>query len=127
MDTPADAPSPDDRQSGDVLRFWLPLAGMVALLVLLPVAATAAFDLDPRTPDNIAQDALHDNYGLVAVDAEGDPVPDDSSASVSEFSLEAGATTEDVPFRRHGRKVSCAIHVPNDDPASVTASCTGAR
>jgi hypothetical protein len=124
MDTSAG--SPDARRSGDVLRFWLPLAGLVALLVVLPVAVSSYFDLDPRTPDNIAQDTLNDKYGLVAVDAHGVPVANDSSASVSEFSLDAGATTEDVPFRRAGRPVSCTVHVPSDDPTSVTASCTGA-
>lgn len=112
-----------ERGSG-TLRFRLTLGVLVALLVILPVAAMTFFDLDARTPLTIAQDTLHEEYGLKLVDKTGQVVPMDSSApTVSEFSVEAGATTEGVPFKLDGRHVKCSVHVANSDPASVTATC----
>ena len=50
-------------------------------------------------------------------------VPMDASVpTVSEFSVESGATTNGVPFKLDGRDVTCSIHVPSD-AQSVTATC----
>ncbi|GAA4706905.1 hypothetical protein [Nocardioides conyzicola] len=107
------------------LRFRLMLAGLIALLVVLPLAAVTLLDLDARTPLTIAQDTLHDKYGLQLVDKRGDVVRLDSSLpTVSEFSVKSGATTDDVPFKLDGRAVTCSVHVPSD-PQSVTATCSG--
>ena len=112
-----------ERSSG-TLRFRLTLVVLVAALVFLPIAAVTFFNLDARTPLTIAQDTLHEEYGLKLVDKTGRVVPLDSSApTVSEFSVEPGATTTGVPFRLDGQDVRCTVHVATSDPASVTAIC----
>jgi hypothetical protein len=104
-------------------RFWLAIVGLVALLVLMPVAASRVMDMDARTPMAIALDTLHADYGLVPVDANGAEIPKGApTPTVSEFSILSGATTTEVPFRQHGKPVVCTVSVP-DDPASVTATC----
>jgi hypothetical protein len=109
---------------GSPLRFRLTLTSLVILLVAAPIAAISFFDLDARTPFTIAQDSLYDQYGLVFVDEHGNPLPEGSGdATVSQFSLESGATTEGVAFGLHGEIVSCSVHAPNDDPQDVTAIC----
>jgi hypothetical protein len=114
----------DIERSSGTLRFRVTLGVLVAMLVIVPIAAMTFFDLDARTPLTIAQDTLHKEYGLKLVDKTGRVVPMDSSApTVSEFSVEAGATTKGVPFRLDGRDVRCTVHVATSDPASVTATC----
>lgn len=114
----------DVEHEGGAWTFRLTLAGLIALLLILPIAAVTLLDLDPRTPMTIAQDTLHEKYDLRLVDERGEVVPLDSSApSVSEFSVESGATTDGVPFKLHGQDVTCSVHIPSD-PQSVTASCT---
>ena len=113
----------DAESDGGAWTFRLTLAGLIALLLILPVAAVTLLDLDPRTPMTIAQETLHDKYGLRLVDERGAVVPMNSTLpTVSEFSVESGATTDDVPFKLDGRDVTCSVHVPSD-PQSVTASC----
>jgi hypothetical protein len=112
-----------ERSSG-TLRFRLTLAVLVAALFVVPIAAMTFFDLDARTPLTIAQDTLHEEYGLKLVDKTGRVVPMDSSEqTVSEFSVQAGATTKGVPFRLDGQDVRCTVHVATSDPTSVTATC----
>ena len=109
---------------GSQLRFRLTLTGLVVALVAAPIAAINFFDLDARTPFTIAQDSLYDKYGLVFVDKQGNPLPEGSGdATVSQFSLEAGATETGVPFGLDGRVVQCTVHAPTDDPRDVTATC----
>lgn len=109
---------------GSPLRFRLTLTTLVIALVAAPIAAINFFDLDARTPFTIAQDALYDRYDLVFVDEHGNALPEGSGdATDSQFSLESGATTEDVPFGLHGQIVSCTVHAPSDDPQDVTATC----
>jgi hypothetical protein len=106
------------------LRFRVTLGVLVAVLLIMPIAAVTLLDLDARTPLTVAQDTLHEEYGLKLVDKSGRVVPMDSSApTVSEFSVEAGATTKDVPFRLDGQNVKCSVHVASD-PASATATCS---
>jgi hypothetical protein len=109
---------------GDGPRFWITLVALIAVLVGLPLASATLLDLDGRTPLTIAQATLYDKYGLRPIDEHGKPIPENSGTpTVSEFSLESGATTKHVPFALHGRKVLCEVHVPNGDPSSVTATC----
>ncbi|MBA2954390.1 hypothetical protein GON03_08655 [Nocardioides sp. MAH-18] len=109
-----------------VLTFWLPVIVLIALVPLIPWAASAYFDLDERTPLAIAEDTLAEEYGLEMVDGAGQPLPEDSvELSVSTFDMSPGSTTEDVPFSRNGKKVRCTVHVPTDDPRDVTADCPG--
>jgi hypothetical protein len=109
---------------GSPLRFRLTLAGLVVALVAVPVAAMTVLDLDARTPFTIAQDALYDEYGLVFIDEQGDPLPAGSGdPTATEFSLEPGATTTGVRFGLDGQIVSCTVHVPGSDPRDVTATC----
>lgn len=109
---------------GSPLRFRLTLAALVAVLVAAPVAAISVLHLDARTPFTLAQEALYDKYDLVLVDEQGNPMPRDSVApTLSEFSLEPGATTTGVPFGRHGQVVTCTVHVPGGNPRDVTAAC----
>ena len=109
--------------AGDVRRFRLILVGLVAVLVAVPAVAVFLFDLDGRTPVSIAQDALHDKYGLTIVDEAGAPIPEDSALpTLSIFSVEPGSTTKQVPFALDGQPVLCTVEVP-DDPESATATC----
>lgn len=103
--------------------FWLVLLGLVVLLLVVPLVGTRLLDLDGRTPQGIARDTLHDDYGLNLVDPEGKRLPADSVAdTLSEFSVERGSTTEQVPFLRDGVRVTCTVAVP-EGPDSITASC----
>ena len=105
-------------------RFRITLVALIAAVLVLPPLAVKAFDLDAETPVNLAQDALRTNYDLVLVDEKGRPVAKDSgAATVSEFSLEVGSTTDGVKFLLDGKPVTCSIHVPNSDPRSVVATC----
>ena len=105
--------------------FWLLIAALVVLLVALPIIGTRLLDLDGRTPAGIARDTLLEEYGLVRVDARGKPLPEDSVAeSRSEFSVESGSVTKQVPFLRDGVPVECTVSVPAG-PDSVTADCDG--
>jgi len=108
----------------DVLRFWLPVIVLIALVPLVPWAASAYFGLDERTPLAIAEDTLHEEYGLSAVDAAGQPLPEGSvELSVSDFDMTPGSTTEHVPFSLDGKKVHCTVHMPTSNPRDVTAEC----
>lgn len=108
----------------DVLRFWVPVLLLIALIPLIPWAASEALGLDERTPEAIAEDTLHDEYGLDLVDAAGQVLPSDAvELTVSEFDLAAGSTTEDVPFSQDGKPVLCTVRMPSDDPRDVTADC----
>ena len=112
-----------EREQPGTVRYRLTLLVLVTLLVAVPLATVYYFGLDGRTPVIIAQEALHDEYGLVLVDDNGKPLPEDSALpTASEFSVEEGAVTEDVPFELDGRPVLCTIRVP-DGPESVTATC----
>ena len=109
---------------GSPLRFRLTLTGLVVVLVAAPIAAISFFDLDARTPFTIAQDTLYDEYGLVFIDEQGDPLPEGSGdPTATEFSLEPGATTTGVRFGLDGQIVSCTIQVTGDDPRDITATC----
>jgi hypothetical protein len=113
----------DMEKPGEALRYRLTLAVLVALLVVVPLGTLYLIDLDSRTPVVIAQEALHDRYGLVLVDDHGKLLPEDSSLpTASEFSVAEGAVTEDVPFALDGQAVLCTVRVP-DGPESVTATC----
>ena len=110
-------------QPGAARRYRLTLVVLVAVLLAVPLGAVYLLDLDGRTPVIIAEEALHDEYGLVLVDANGKPLPEDSSLpTTSEFSVEKGAVSKDVPFVLDGQPVRCTIRVP-DGPESVTATC----
>lgn len=108
-----------------ILTFWVPVLLLVALVPVLPWAATKAFELSPLTPQAIAEQTLEDEYGLQLVDAAGAVLPSDAvELTASEFDMEAGATTEDVPFSQDGRPVLCTVHMSSDgDPQDVTAEC----
>lgn len=108
-----------------VLTFWLPVILLVALVPAIPWAASGYFDLDERTPQAIAEDTLEEKYGLELVDAAGAVLPSDAvELTVSEFDMEPGATTEDVPFSQDGKPVRCTVQMASDgDPRQVTAEC----
>ena len=107
------------------VRFRLTLLAMILLLFVVPIGVAKAFDLDARTPVSIAEDTLREEYGLRLVDDAGHVIPKDSGTpTLSEFSLEPGATTENVPFKLNGKLVHCTIEAPSNDPRSVTASCS---
>ena len=104
----------------DKSAWWI----LIALVPAVPWAASAYFGLDPRTPLAIAEDTLHDKYGLDLVDAAGQPLPEDSvDLSVSVFDMAEGSTTKDVPFSLDGKLVHCTVHMPTSDPHDVTADC----
>ncbi|MET1132687.1 MAG: hypothetical protein ABWX60_04630 [Aeromicrobium sp.] len=111
-------------QPGAALRYRLTLVVLVTVLLAAPLGMVFLLGLDGRTPVIIAQEALHDEYGLVLVDKDtGKPLPADSSLpTASEFSVQKGAVTEDVPFVQDGQPVRCTIRVP-DGPESATATC----
>ena len=107
-----------------ILKFWIPFVAMAAAALLLPWAATKAFGLDERTPLAIAEDTLHEKYGLELVDAAGNQLPDTSlDLSASTFSVQPDARTENVPFWRDGRAVKCTIIMRGSNPEDVTADC----
>ncbi|GAA1775397.1 hypothetical protein GCM10009795_021690 [Nocardioides hankookensis] len=106
------------------LRFRLTLVALIVLLFAVPFGLAKAFSLDARTPVTIAEDTLRDKYDLVLIDDAGHAIPKDSGAiTQSVFSMKAGSTTEDVPFKLHGKPVRCTVEMPSDDPRSITATC----
>jgi hypothetical protein len=111
-----------ERPAGS-LRYQLTLVALVAVLVVVPLGAVQVLGLDGRTPVLIAQEALFDDYGLRLVDEHGKPLPEDSALpTASEFSVEEGAVTEDVPFDKDGQPVLCTVRVPGG-PDSASATC----
>jgi hypothetical protein len=106
------------------LPFGVQLAVLIALLVAVPVVAEVGFDLDGRTPSRIAEDTLREKYDLARIGPHGHALPAGSSdTSVSDFRTTDGAVTEDVPFLRHGERVTCTVRVPDDDPRLIEAEC----